>query len=70
VELVDRSDGKPEGMLVFGRDTGSLYGLHPADPRLLGETATPAFATNLGVSPPAPPFTGDTAGRAPHDRAH
>ena len=70
VELVDRSDGKPEGMLVIGRDTGSLYGWHPADPRLLGETATAAFATALGVSSRAHPFTGDTAGRAPQGRAH
>ncbi|HET7294028.1 MAG TPA: 2-oxoacid:acceptor oxidoreductase subunit alpha [Vicinamibacteria bacterium] len=30
VELVGRSDGRPEGTLVIGMDTGSVYGFSPA----------------------------------------
>lgn len=33
VELLDREDGKPEGTLVIGRDTGSMYGFHPSKVR-------------------------------------
>jgi 2-oxoglutarate ferredoxin oxidoreductase subunit alpha len=29
VELVRRTDGKPEGLLVIGMDTGSIHGWHP-----------------------------------------
>ena len=29
VELVSRADGRPEGTLVIGMDTGSMYGCHP-----------------------------------------
>jgi hypothetical protein len=28
VELVSRTDGTPERLLVIGRDTGSIYGCH------------------------------------------
>ena len=28
VELVSRTDGTPETLLVIGRDTGSIYGCH------------------------------------------
>ena len=28
VELVSRTDGTPESLLVIGRDTGSIYGCH------------------------------------------
>jgi 2-oxoglutarate ferredoxin oxidoreductase subunit alpha len=68
VELVNRADGKPEGMLVIGRDTGALHGWHPAVPSLLGEAETAAFATGIV----APPRGGPTAGAAgaPPSRAH
>jgi 2-oxoglutarate ferredoxin oxidoreductase subunit alpha len=69
VELVDRADGKPEGMLVIGRDTGANYGWHPASPSLLGETATAAFATGLGNGARAGHFPAGAPDRA-HDRAH
>ena len=39
VELVNRMDGKPEGLLVIGMDTGSMYGWHPVVPGILGDTA-------------------------------
>jgi 2-oxoglutarate ferredoxin oxidoreductase subunit alpha len=35
VELVNRANGAPEGMLVFGMDTGSNYGWHAVWPELL-----------------------------------
>ncbi len=67
VELVNRADGKPEGMLVIGRDTGSMYGWHPADPSLLGETATAAFATGLGTRSDR---SAADAARTSRERAH
>ena len=69
MELLSRADGRPEGMLVIGRETGSDYGWHPGVPSLLGEAATAAFATSLGGSSLADRAADDTA-RAPHDRAH
>ena len=32
VELVSRADGKPEGTLIIGTDTGSMYGTHSPAP--------------------------------------
>jgi 2-oxoglutarate ferredoxin oxidoreductase subunit alpha len=32
VELVSRADGRPEAMLVIGRETGSMYGCHTLAP--------------------------------------
>jgi len=32
VELVGRADGKPEGTLIIGTDTGSIYGSHSPGP--------------------------------------
>jgi 2-oxoglutarate/2-oxoacid ferredoxin oxidoreductase subunit alpha len=69
VELLNRADARPEGMLVIGRETGSLYGWHPAVPTLLGEAAPPAFSTSLGVSSEADRVGGDTA-TPERDRAH
>ncbi len=70
VELVDRNDGKPEGMLIIGRDTGSNYGWHPGDPSLLGETATAEFVTSLGASYRANHSGGDAGARVPQDRTY
>jgi len=67
VELIDRTDSRPEGMLVIGRETGSFHGWHPAVPGVLGETATAALATGLGG--PAE-RAGDAAGAAAPNRAH
>jgi 2-oxoglutarate ferredoxin oxidoreductase subunit alpha len=41
VELVRRTDGAPEGMLVIGMETGSNYGWHAVSPQLLIEPAAP-----------------------------
>ena len=46
VELVSRTDGAPEGMLVIGMETGSNYGWHAVSPELLAEapgTSLPAL---------------------------
>jgi 2-oxoglutarate/2-oxoacid ferredoxin oxidoreductase subunit alpha len=64
VELVNRADGRPEGMLVIGATTGAAYGWHPTAPSGLGEESAALFQTNLGVPPGADSTT------APAKRAH
>ncbi|PYQ21490.1 MAG: hypothetical protein DMF81_15190, partial [Acidobacteria bacterium] len=49
VELVNRADGRPEGMLVIGASTGAGYGWHPAAPSLLGETSSAIFESSVGL---------------------
>ena len=39
VELVNRTDASPEGLLVIGMETGSMYGWHPVVPGLLEDAA-------------------------------
>jgi hypothetical protein len=39
VELVNRDNGAPEGLLVIGLHTGSNYGWHAVSPELLIQTA-------------------------------
>jgi 2-oxoglutarate ferredoxin oxidoreductase subunit alpha len=65
VELVNRSDGRPEGMLVIGRETGSNHGWHPAS--LIGDAARGPFDLGLahGVRP-----ANEGPGSAPERRAH
>jgi hypothetical protein len=56
VELVNRADGAPEGMLVIGIETGANYGWHAVSPDLLsdaGEAHLPA--ATLGTAPGAAP---------------
>ena len=50
VELVNRTDGRPEGMLVIGATTGAAYGWHPTVPTGLGEASAGLFETNVGLS--------------------
>ena len=64
VELVNRTDGRPEGMLVIGATTGAAYGWHPTVPSGLGEASAALFETNLGR--PA----GADATAAPAKHAH
>jgi 2-oxoglutarate ferredoxin oxidoreductase subunit alpha len=57
VELVNRADGAPEGMLVIGIETGANYGWHAVSPDLLidaGETHVPADVLGA-VAPGAAP---------------
>jgi 2-oxoglutarate ferredoxin oxidoreductase subunit alpha len=68
VELVNRADGRPEGMLLIGRETGSNYGWHPALPGLMRHPAPGTFETGVGL--PADRPTTDGPGRAPDGRAH
>jgi 2-oxoglutarate ferredoxin oxidoreductase subunit alpha len=72
VELVNRGDGRPEGMLVIGMDTGSIHGWRPVVPAMLAEPALPVrllaqtqdlFSSFL-ESTPRPPST-----QAPGQRA-
>jgi 2-oxoglutarate ferredoxin oxidoreductase subunit alpha len=53
VELVNRADGTPEGMLVIGMETGSNYGWHAVSPELLADTddALPASALGSASGP-------------------
>lgn len=64
VELVNRTDGRPEGMLVIGATTGAAYGWHPTVPSGLGEASAALFQTNVGR--PA----GADATAAPAKHAH
>jgi hypothetical protein len=66
VELVSRQSGNPEGLLVIGVDTGSIYGWHPVTPSLLSEgTASGAASTrdaftvlvDLNLNPSGPAET-------------
>jgi 2-oxoglutarate ferredoxin oxidoreductase subunit alpha len=49
VELVNRSDGRPEGMLVIGASTGAGYGWHPDAPSLLGTATGSIFESSGGL---------------------
>jgi hypothetical protein len=49
VELVARTGGQPEGMLLIGRETGSLFGWYPTLPGVLGDAAPGP------LTPSAPP---------------
>jgi hypothetical protein len=64
VELVNRSDGRPEGMLVIGATTGAAYGWHPTVPSGLAEAPAALFETSVGPPP------GADAKAAPAKRAH
>jgi 2-oxoglutarate ferredoxin oxidoreductase subunit alpha len=55
VELVNRSDGRPEGMLVIGATTGAGYGWHPAAPTVLGVTSSAIFESSVGLPTGADP---------------
>ena len=48
VELVNRTDARPEGMLVIGATTGAGYGWHPTVPTGLGETPGAIFESTVG----------------------
>jgi 2-oxoglutarate ferredoxin oxidoreductase subunit alpha len=64
VELVNRADGRPEGMLVIGATTGAGYGWHPTVPSVLGDAAAPLFETSVGLP------TGADSTAASAKRAH
>jgi 2-oxoglutarate ferredoxin oxidoreductase subunit alpha len=64
VELVNRSDGRPEGMLVIGATTGAAYGWHPTVPSGLADAPAALFDTSVGPPP------GADAKAAPAKRAH
>jgi 2-oxoglutarate ferredoxin oxidoreductase subunit alpha len=64
VELVNRADGRPEGMLIIGATTGAGYGWHPTVPSVLGDASAPLFETSVG------PPTGADSTAAPAKRAH
>jgi len=64
VELVNRTDARPEGMLVIGATTGAGYGWHQAAPSLLGETSSAIFESSVGLP------TGADLESAPARRAH
>ena len=49
VELVNRADGRPEGMLVIGATTGAGYGWHPTVPSVLGDASAALFETSVGL---------------------
>src|SRR5436309_2408254 len=55
VELVNRADARPEGMLVIGATTGAGYGWHPAAPTLLGATSGAIFESSVGMPAGADP---------------
>jgi len=57
VELVNRADGRPEGMLVIGIETGANFGWHAVSPDLLtdtGDAHVPADALGAGAPGAAP----------------
>jgi hypothetical protein len=64
VELVNRTDARPEGMLVIGASTGAGYGWHQAAPSVLGETSSAIFESSVGLPTGADPQS------APARRAH
>jgi hypothetical protein len=64
VELVNRADARPEGMLVIGATTGAGYGWHQAVPSLLGETPSAIFDSSVGLP------TGADRQSAPARRVH
>lgn len=58
VELVNRADGAPEGMMVIGMETGSNYGWHAVSPELLAHADDAVPAPVLGsLSAPGPQRT-------------
>jgi hypothetical protein len=71
VELVNRADGRPEGLLVIGMETGAVHGWRPVVPSLLAEPALPVqllaqtqdLFSSLLESVPRPP-AGPPAQRA------
>src|SRR3989449_1540604 len=63
VELVNRADGRPEGMLVIGATTGASYGWHPTVPSVLGDASAALFETSVGLP------TGADSQAAPAKRA-
>jgi len=64
VELVNRADGRPEGMLIIGASTGAGYGWHPNAPSVLGDASAGLFETSVGLP------TGADSTAAPAKRAH
>lgn len=64
VELVNRADGRPEGMLVIGATTGAGYGWHPTVPSVLGDASAALFETSVGLT------SGADSQTAPAKRAH
>ena len=64
VELVNRTDGRPEGMLVIGATTGASYGWHPTVPSVLGDASAALFETSVSVP------SGADSKAAPANRAH
>jgi hypothetical protein len=69
VELVGRDDGHDEGMLLIGRDTGSMYGWHPEVPGLIRDGSRRTFETGLRLPPGADRPVGSGSG-ARDERAH
>jgi hypothetical protein len=49
VELVNRADGRAEGMLVIGASTGAAYGWHPTVPAGLGDASSTLFESSVGL---------------------
>src|SRR5438034_2474006 len=64
VELVNRADGRPEGMLVIGATTGASYGWHPTVPSVLADASAALFETSVSVP------SGADSKAAPANRAH
>jgi 2-oxoglutarate ferredoxin oxidoreductase subunit alpha len=64
VELIGRDDGRAEGMLLIGRNTGSMYGWHPEVPGMIRDSAPGSFETTVGLPPADRPGSGARDGRA------